>query len=180
MKQVIIPLCNVTLNMNPIAFSIWGIPIYWYAILIVASILLALLAYYKSDGKYGIHYDDIIDLALILIPISFVCARIYYVLFHFNDYTTFQKIINIKDGGLAIYGGILGGAITSYLFCKKRKISFWDLADYLVPYVSLRTSNWKMGEFYQCRGIWKSNQFALENGNPNRRNDTICTSYFSL
>ena len=142
MKEIIIPLFNLKLNINPIAFWLFNIPIYWYAILIVASILLALFMYYKRDGKFCIHYDDILDLSLYVIPISFLCARIYYIIFHLENYTSFSQILNIKDGGLAIYGGIIGGAITTYVFCKKRSLSFLDLADYIIPYLSLRTSNW--------------------------------------
>ena len=108
MKEIIIPLLNITLKINPIAFTIFGISIYWYAILIVLSIIIAIYIYYKNDKKYGINYEDIIDLALILIPISFLCARIYYVIFKLDYYKTLEKIINIKDGGLAIYGGIIG------------------------------------------------------------------------
>lgn len=149
MKQIAIPLLNLELNINPIAFKIFNIPVYWYAILIVASIGLALLLMYvrsnnkvalrrdsafrlrglratkmpylvqfvscakrqqatdnlwrsdradcKSNNTFGIKFDDIIDLSLILIPISFVCARLYYVIFNLNYYTTFAKIMNIKD-----------------------------------------------------------------------------------
>lgn len=149
MKEIIIPIFNLTLNINPVAFYFFNIPVYWYAILIVASIAMAMFMYYKNDKKFGIKYDDIIDLSLILIPISFICARIYYIIFNLDYYTTLGKMLNIKDGGLAIYGGIIGGIITAYIFCKKRKISFWDLADYIIPYLALRTSNRKMGEFYK-------------------------------
>ncbi len=106
-----------------------------------------MFAYYKNDKKFGIHYDDIIDLSLILIPISFISARIYYVLFNLQSYTSFSQMLNIKDGGLAIYGGIIGGAITAYIFCKKRNISFLDLADYIIPYVSLGQAIGRWGNF---------------------------------
>ena len=132
MKEIIIPLLNITLKINPIAFTIFGISVYWYAILIVLSIIIAIYIYYKNDKKYGINYEDIIDLALILIPISFLCARIYYVIFKLDYYKTFEKIINIKDGG---------AVITSYIFCKKRNIKFTDLLDYIVICLPLRTSN---------------------------------------
>ena len=106
------------MQINPIAFHLFGVPIYWYAIFIVASLGIAMFAYYKNDKKFGVRYDDIIDLSLILIPVSFISARIYYVVFNLQSYTSFSQMLNIKDGGLAIYGGIIGGAITAYLFCK--------------------------------------------------------------
>lgn len=169
MKEIIIPLFNLRLSINPVAFYVLGIPVYWYAILIVVSIVIAMIMFYKNDGKFGIKYNDIVDLALILIPISFICARIYYIIFNVFSYKTFGEILNIKEGGLAIYGGIIGGGVTSYIFCKKRKISFLDLADYIIPYVALRPSNRKMGKFYKRRSIRKSNGFALENGYYSRQ-----------
>lgn len=174
MKQIVIPMLNITLNINPIAFHIFGVPVYWYAIFIVGSMILALylmkrrnvLHHARWNGfTYGIHYDDILDLSLILIPVSFICARIYYVLFNLKNYTSFSQMINIKDGGLAIYGGILGGAITAYIFCKKRKISFLDLADYVIPYLALRAKHWKMGKLYKWRSLWKCYKPTMENGN---------------
>lgn len=147
MKQIILPFCDITIQINPIAFHLFGVPIYWYAIFIVASLGIAMFAYYKNDKKFGIHYDDILDLSLLLIPISFISARIYYVLFNLQSYTSLSQMLNIKDGGLAIYGGILGGALTAYLFCKKRKISFLSLADYIIPYVSLGQAIGRWGNF---------------------------------
>lgn len=147
MNQITFPLLNLTLNINKIAFTIFGIPIYWYAILIVASIILALILCKKQDGKFGIKYEDIVDLSIILIPISFICARLYYVVFNITEYTNPLDILNIKDGGLAIYGGIIGGAITAYIFCKKRKINFLDLLDYIVPFLALGQSIGRWGNF---------------------------------
>lgn len=148
MKQIVIPMLGIILNINPIAFHAFGIPVYWYAIFIVGSIILALyLMKIRNKNTFGIQYDDIIDLSLVLIPISFLCARIYYILFNLGNYTTLAQMINIKDGGLAIYGGIIGGAITAYLFCKKRKLSFLNLADYVIPYVSLGQAIGRWGNF---------------------------------
>lgn len=180
MKQIVIPMFNLVLNINPIAFHIFGVPVYWYAIFIVGSMILSLFMYYKKNGTFGIHYDDIIDLSLILIPVSFVCARIYYVLFNLKNYTSFSQMINIKDGGLAIYGGILGGAITAYIFCKKRKISFLDLADYVIPYLALRAKYWKMGKLYKWRSLWKCYKLTMENGNLRKFGTSLCTSNISL
>lgn len=147
MNQVTFPILNLNLNINPIAFTILGINVYWYAILIVASFMLALFLCKKQDGKYGIKYDDIVDLSIILIPISFIGARLYYVIFNINRYTNIINIINIKDGGLAIYGGIMAGTIVSYFFCKKRKIKMLDLLDYIVPFLALGQSIGRWGNF---------------------------------
>lgn len=147
MNIITFPLINLQLNINKVAFTIFGINVYWYAILIVASIILALLLCKKQDGKYGIKYEDILDLSIILIPIAFICARLYYVIFNIKNYTNIIDIINIKDGGLAIYGGIIGGIITAYIFCKKRNIRILDLLDYVVPFLALGQAIGRWGNF---------------------------------
>lgn len=144
MKIVTFPLINLTCKLNPIAITLFGVSIYWYAVIIVASILLAFFLCYRKRGTFGISYDTILDLSLILIPVAFICARLYYVIFAWEQYTNISQIFNIKDGGLAIYGGMIGGAITIYFFCKKRKIAVLDILDYLVPYLALG----------QCLGRW--------------------------
>lgn len=147
MSKVTFPLINLELNINPVAFNVFGINITWYAILITASIILALFLCKKKEGTFGIKYEQILDLSIILLPISFICARLYYVLFTINEYDNFIQIINIKDGGLAIYGGIIGGAITTYIYCKKNNISLLDMADYLVPVLALGQAIGRWGNF---------------------------------
>ena len=155
MNEVTIPFLNLKLQLSRVALTIGKISIYWYAILIMFAIIISLIILRIKNGKFNIKFSDILDLSLYLIPVSIISARIYYILFNLSYYTHYPiQIFNLKAGGLAIYGGIIGGAITCYVFCKKRKIDFIDLLDYIVPCLALRTSNWKMGEFYKCRSIW--------------------------
>lgn len=146
MNQITFPSLGIKLNTSKIACRIFGMNISWYAILIVSAIIIAIAIYKKQNNLYNIKFQTILDLTLYLIPISFISARAYYVLFSLNYFILNPiEIINIKQGGLAFYGGIIGGAITCYIYAKKRKISFLDLLDYLVPALVLRTSNRKMG-----------------------------------
>lgn len=155
MNTITFPLLNLKIEISRIAFSIGNIDVYWYAIFIVLAFILALIIFKIKDGKFGIKFTDIVDLAIYVIPISIISARIYYVLFNLNEYTNNPiQIFNFRNGGLAIYGGVIGGLITCYIFCKKRKIDLLDLIDYIVPCLALRTSNRKMGEFYKCGSIW--------------------------
>lgn len=178
-------LFGLELNINKIAFEILGIPIHWYAVLIVFSIALTLILSKKNDGKYGIKHTDIIDLSIILIPISFICARIYYVVFNMKNYHTLAQILNIKDGGLAIYGGIIGGVITAYIFCKKKNINILDLLDYLAPFLALSQSIGRWGNFInvEAYGIetkmpWKmgiKNTTGITYVHPTFLYESICT-----
>ena len=86
------------------------------------------------------------------------CARIYYVLFDLKYYIKEPlQIFNLRNGGLAIYGGIIGGAVTCYIYCKKKKINILDLLDFIAPCLALRTSNREMGQLCKHRGIWNAN-----------------------
>ena len=117
-------------------------------------------------GKYGIKFADIIDLCIFLIPISIICARLYYVLFEINYYIKEPlQIFNLRNGGLAIYGGIIGGAVTCYIYWKKKEIDILDLLDFIAPCLALRTSNRKLGKLHKCRSIRCTNKFTMENGN---------------
>lgn len=137
-----------TTNISNVAITILGIDIYWYAVLIVTAILIGILWSRFNNGKFGIKFNDILDLVIFLIPISFVCARIYYCIFSWDNFkNNILEIFNIRNGGLAIYGGIIGATITTFIFCKVKKINFLDLTDFLSPILSLGQSIGRWGNF---------------------------------
>lgn len=149
MNIVKFPLLNLELKFSDVAFTIFGMDIYWYAVMIVIAIVIALLVLKIREKHFNIKFSDIIDLCIYLIPISIISARIYYVIFSLSDYISSPlEIFNFRNGGLAIYGGIIGGIITCYVFCKKRKINFIELLDYAAPSLAIRTINRKMGKFF--------------------------------
>lgn len=146
MNTITFPGLNLNFNISRIAFSVNNIDIYWYAILMVSAFVIALIIFKINDGKLNIKFSDILDLSIYVIPISILSARLYYVLFNMNQYVESPlEIFDIRNGGLAIYGGIIGGVIACYIFCKKRKINVLDLLDYIVPCLALRTGYRKMG-----------------------------------
>lgn len=148
MQIVSFPEIGLTLKLHKIAITIGKFSIHWYAILIVLSFMLALFFFYKNNGKFEIKFNDILDLMLYLIPISIISARIYYCIFKADYYLKNPlQIFNIQSGGLAIYGGIIGGAITCYIFCKKRKLNFLSLFDYITPYLALGQAIGRWGNF---------------------------------
>ena len=92
-----------------VAFTIAGIDIYWYAVLIVSAIVIGIIWSLLKSGRYNIKFDTILDLCIFMIPISILCARAYYVIFNLNYYTSNPlEILDFRNGGLAIYGGIIG------------------------------------------------------------------------
>ena len=148
MQIVEIPILNLKLKISKIAFNIFGIDIYWYALIIVVSIVSALFYCKKIKGKYGIKFETILNVCILVIPIGIICARLYYVIFNLKYFIENpMQILDIRDGGLAIYGGIIGGIVTIILYCKKHEINLFDLLDYLAPAVALAQSIGRWGNF---------------------------------
>lgn len=149
MREVVFPLLNLKLNINPIMFNMFGINVYWYAFLIVFSIILGIIICKKNEGKFGIKFDNILDLLIYVLPVSIICARLYYVIFSINLYWQNPlAIFNIRDGGLAIYGGIIGAVIIILIYCKKKKISALDVLDYVAPCLALGQCIGRWGNFF--------------------------------
>lgn len=148
MGYVEFPKLGLRIPMNREAFNIFGLPVYWYGIIISAAFFLAVLLGMKNSKKAGIREDDIIDLVLIAAPISIVGARLYYVIFNWSEFNgDILKIINIRTGGLAIYGGLITAAIIAVVFSKVRKIDALHFVDFCIPYFVLAQAIGRWGNF---------------------------------
>ena len=117
------PLNRVFLQLGPIT-------IYWYAVFIMSGGALGLFLAIREGKKMGINSEFFYDLVTYGLPISIIGARIYYVAFSWDYYSSHpEDIIKIWQGGIAIHGAIIAAFIFGYFFCKKRKVSFWLVAD---------------------------------------------------
>lgn len=134
--------------MNPVAFEIFGVKIYWYGVIIATGVVIATMIAMKAAARKGIREEDILDLLLVGLPISLLGARAYYVIFNWDYYRgDFFKIINIRGGGLAIHGGIIAAVITAVIFSKIRGINFWVLADVASPSLILGQAIGRWGNY---------------------------------
>jgi len=107
--------------MNPVALQLGPISIRWYAICIVSGLILAVYLSMKEAPRKKIDPDAIIDFILIAFPLAIVGARLYYVIFEWGYYSQhLSEIFAIWNGGIAIYGGLLTGALVLYLFSRRR------------------------------------------------------------
>lgn len=129
-------------------FGIKGFSIAWYGVIIAIGMLLGvLLASYRAKKK-GYNTDLIFDFAIIAIPFAIVCARAYYVIFEWKDYIQDPiRIFATREGGLAIYGGVIGGLLATILFCKWRKFPLLMLIDLAVPSLVLGQAIGRWGNF---------------------------------
>lgn len=133
MYHIQFPGLGISLELNRIAFSIGSFHVYWYGIIIAAGFLLAVLYAMKSAPKFGLDPDKLMNCIIVGILCGIVGARAYYVIFYPGDMFIKDpsKIFGIHDGGLAIYGGVigglLGGCITAKI-CKQKILSVLDIA----------------------------------------------------
>ena len=137
-------------TVDRVAFEIFGTPIYWYAIIIVIGMIIGVsIALFLAKRK-GFVVDDILDIVLWVLPLAIIGARLYYVITDWDASWTFQRIFAIRDGGLAIYGGIIAGAITAIIVMKVKKMTTRDIIkilDCLVVGVIIGQSIGRWGNF---------------------------------
>lgn len=116
--EVSFPKLGLEFDINRVAFTIFGLDIYWYALLIMTGFLLAVLYAWRSTKNFDVKMDPLIDVVLVGLFCGIIGARIYYVIFRLNSYNSLWEMINIRDGGLAIYGGVILAFVSGLLMCK--------------------------------------------------------------
>ena len=149
---------------NPIAFQFLGIQVHWYGIIIACGVVIALLLAVREGTRLGIAEDNFYDFLLWGLPISLVCARAYYVIFQWPFYAAHpSEIIAIWDGGIAIYGGLIGGFLTLLVFCHRRSLSPWTMLDVIAPGVILAQAMGRWGNFFNQEAFGRfTTRAALE------------------
>lgn len=135
--------------LDPIAIRLGPLSIRWYAICILTGLLVAVYLAAKEAPKKGIHPDAVFDFILLAFPIAILGARFYYVLFSWSDYQENPlEMFAIWQGGLAIYGGLLAGALVLFLYTRHQLINTWDFLDIAAPPVMLAQAIGRWGNFF--------------------------------
>lgn len=134
--------------MNPTAFTIFGMDIQWYAIIITSAMMLGIYLTIKNGEKQGFIGDNLLDLALVALPLAIICARAYYVTFNFEIYRdNLINVFNIRQGGMAIHGGLLGGFLGGYIVARHRKMNVLKTMDLIAPYLILAQAIGRWGNY---------------------------------
>ena len=125
MENVIVfPGLGLSVTVDRVAFNLFGKDIYWYGIIIAAGFALALLYCSKRIADFGFTKDMLFDAVLIALPTAIVCARIYYVVWEWDYYSQHPgDIIAVWQGGIAIYGGVIGALLAVGIYGRRQKIS---------------------------------------------------------
>ena len=129
-SPITFPNLGITVDPNPVAFTVFGKDIYWYGIIIALGFLLAVIYMMRRAPVFGLTQDDLLDEVLWAVPIGVICARLYYCIFYWELYADNPiSILYIWEGGLAIYGGVIGGAITILVVSRVKKIKTGTMLD---------------------------------------------------
>ena len=105
-------------DVDSVAFSIGTLEIAWYALILTLGIVVAVLYTIFRAKQIGINYEIILDFALIVVPSGILGGRLYYVFSKLENFDTLWDVLNLRSGGLAIYGAIIGGGIAVYCVGK--------------------------------------------------------------
>ena len=136
-------------DINSVAFTIGdSFTVMWYGVMIAIGMMMAIAYASYRCKQQGIKVDDLMDIAIYTIFFGVIGARLYYVLFSSNQFETFWDIINLRTGGLAIYGGIIAGAITIAVVCFVKKLSWRKLFDCAGPGVMIAQAMGRWGNFF--------------------------------
>ncbi|MBE7049548.1 MAG: prolipoprotein diacylglyceryl transferase [Ruminococcaceae bacterium] len=120
--QVSFPGLGIDVTVDRVAFSLFGVPIYWYGVIIAFGLIMGIVTASFAAKKLGEKSDITLDLVLVCAPVSIVFARLYYVFFKWDSYKdNLVDIFNIRSGGIAIYGAVIGAVITAYVYAKVKK-----------------------------------------------------------
>lgn len=131
------------------SIDVFGLSIHYYGILIALGVLLGVLLAARRQKRLNLPPETGLDLALICLPVAVVCARAYYVIFEWSAYKDdLLSIFNLRRGGLAIYGGVLGGALAVFVYSRIKKRPFLSLADLAAPSLALGQAVGRWGNFF--------------------------------
>lgn len=126
------PQLDLLFKVNRVAFKIGNFEVYWYGLLIGLGLLIAIFYGVYEFKRVKLNTDDFFNMLLIALPVAIICARAYYVIFNWELYAgDVLTVFDIRNGGLAIYGGIIGAVTVVILYCIKNKISIGAVLDIL-------------------------------------------------
>ena len=147
------------------SFTIFGFEIAYYGLIIACGMLFAMLLVFHEAKKSGQNVENYYDFAIWLLVFSVIGARLYYVAFEWEQYKdNLLDIFKTRNGGLAIYGGVLAGILTAVIYTKIKKLNFWQIADTTILGLLLGQIIGRWGNFVnrEAFGGFTDNHFAMQ------------------
>ena len=147
------PALGIELN-PPRGFQIGPLDIRLYGIVIALGLILAVVYGMRRRKEFGLKEDDLLDGVLMIVPLAIICARIYYCAFSWHEFAADPiSVLYIWNGGIAIYGGVIGAAIGVVAFCKWRKIKVSSVLDLVVLGFLIGQSIGRWGNFFNREAV---------------------------
>ena len=147
--------------LNRVFLKIGSFTVYWYGIIICIGIVLGFALAYMRMKKIGVTADDLSDLILICVPSAIVGARLYYVLAELDTYNSFYEMIAVWNGGIAIYGAVIAGALSFGLVCAYKKKPLLKMYDCATPGLILGQIIGRWGNFFNAEAYGSSNVYEF-------------------
>lgn len=169
------------MRIDPVAFSIFGLEIRWYGVIIALALVIGFAIVYFIARYRGQKEEEVLNFAPFAIVFSIIGARLLHVVVNWSYYAGHPLyIFAFRKGGLAIQGVMLGGILTLIVFCKVRKLDFWLWADILVPGLMLGQAIGRWGNFFNQEAFGKptSLPWAIYVDPANRPYDYASYEYF--
>lgn len=162
--DIAFPHLNIYLHNVPKAFSVFGFSIALYGVIIAIGMICGFSLASKLAEKNNFKGDHVWDFAIYAIIFGIIGARVYYVVFAWDQYkNNLVQVFNIRNGGLAIYGGLIAGFTVLFIFCARKKINPLDFADACVPGIAIGQLAGRWGNFTnrEAFGQYTDNLFAM-------------------
>ena len=129
-SPITFPNLGISVDPSRVAFSIGGKEIYWYGIIIAVGFILAVIYACRCAPQFGLTEDHILDMLIVAVPLAVICARLYYCIFYWELYADNPiSVLYIWEGGLAIYGGVIGAVIAVAIYSRVKKVPMGPMLD---------------------------------------------------
>ena len=165
LSDIIFPHLGITVENLPMGISVFGFEIAFYGVIVATAMLVGYLVAEHNAKRFSIDPENVMDFAIIVIIVAIIGARAYYVIFHWDSFKDAPlSILNLRTGGLAIYGGVIAAIITAVVFCKVKKIRFGSFADVCIPGLLIGQVIGRWANFFnrEAFGSYTDNIFAMQ------------------
>ena len=158
----------------PRGFSIGPLDVRFYGMIIAFGLVLAVMYAMKRSHEFGVKKDDILDGVLYVAPFAFLCARLYYCVFEWERYAdNLLSVFYVWEGGLAIYGGVIGAIVGAAVFCKWKKIKLAAVLDMVCIGFLIGQSIGRWGNFFNREAFGAETDTFLRMGLLNKYTETV-------
>ncbi len=151
--ELLFPNLGISFNFSSVAFSIFGLDIYWYGIIVMCAMIVAICYIFLRVKRFNINKDALTSIITWAIVGGVIGARLYYIIFNHKNIHTFFEAINIRNGGIAIYGGLIGGGIAMAVAAKAKKVKLLPLLDLMAGGVIIAQAIGRWGNFFNMEAF---------------------------